>query len=365
MKDLITEQSVRKRRYKAFAIGENAFREILVHKRSIKEKYIAENARKKLGFGEILLCIVFALSFLTALGVIFSRTMYPVFPGKLLSNMGGTADPLYLKAINTYAGLEKDQNQELSTDEGILLDAAETFSWITYTVQRGDTISEIALEHSLSMDSIIALNGVTNVKRLYAGSQIKIPNMDGLPYIVKNGDSLIRIANTKGIPVEAILDANDLYTDVLQPGQSIFLPGAKMNNTELKLALGELFIYPIRGRLTSPYGWRNDPFTGVRRFHAAIDLAASTGTPIKASQDGRVSALGTNASYGNYIIISHDSGFQTLYAHLSSFKTQKGRYVYQGQTIGAVGNTGYSTGPHLHFAVYKNGRALNPLSFLD
>jgi murein DD-endopeptidase MepM/ murein hydrolase activator NlpD len=133
---------------------------------------------------------------------------------------------------------------------------------------------------------------------------------------------------------------------------------------DLRLALGELFVYPIRGRLTSSFGWRLDPISGVRRFHAALDLAASTGTTVKAAMDGRIATVGYNATYGNYIIMSHSGGYQTLYAHLHSVSVRKDAAVNQGSKIGEVGNTGYSTGPHLHFAVFRNGKAVNPLDYL-
>jgi murein DD-endopeptidase MepM/ murein hydrolase activator NlpD len=133
----------------------------------------------------------------------------------------------------------------------------------------------------------------------------------------------------------------------------------------LKLALGELFAYPVRGaRLTSAFGWRNDPITGVRRHHAAVDLAAAQGTPVKAASGGRVLAVGYNSTYGKYIVLGHSGGYQTMYAHLNTTSVIQGASVSQGDKIGEVGSTGYSTGPHLHFAVYKNGRAVNPLDFL-
>jgi murein DD-endopeptidase MepM/ murein hydrolase activator NlpD len=137
-----------------------------------------------------------------------------------------------------------------------------------------------------------------------------------------------------------------------------------MRSEDLKLALGDLFAYPVRGRLSSSYGWRNDPISGARRFHAAIDMAANTGTPVKASMDGRVATVGFNSVYGNYIILSHGGGFQTLYAHLNAVSVAQGAYVSLGSKIGEVGSTGYSTGPHLHFAVYKNGKPVNPLEYL-
>jgi murein DD-endopeptidase MepM/ murein hydrolase activator NlpD len=266
--------------------------------------------------------------------------------------------------LASYAGIP---SLEAAVHEGeeIPLELMETFNWTSYQVKRGDSVSKIAVSHGISMDAIIASNNISNARRLREGETLKIPNMDGIPYTVKKGDSLSKISKSMGVPLEAILDANDIRSDTISLGASLFIPGAKMKTEELKLALGELFIYPIRGRLTSPYGWRNDPISGVRRYHAALDMASPIGTPVKAAMDGKVSALGYNATYGRFIILSHDGGYQSMYAHLSASSVKQGDYVNQGSKIGEVGNTGYSTGPHLHFAIYKNGRALNPLDLLN
>jgi murein DD-endopeptidase MepM/ murein hydrolase activator NlpD len=263
----------------------------------------------------------------------------------------------------SYAGLIPQAIPD--SDDKIPLDLLESFAWTSYTIKQGDSISKIAAAHAISMDALIASNGITNARRLRIGEVIRIPNIDGIPYAVKKGDTLSKISGAHGVPLEAILDANDIKNDSINPGTVIFIPGAKMKTEELKLALGELFIYPIRGRMTSPYGWRNDPISGVRRFHAALDLAAPTGTPIKAAMDGRVVTLGFNSVYGKYIIMSHGGGFQTLYAHMNATSVGQGAYVPQGAKIGEVGSTGYSTGPHLHFGVFKNGKAVNPLEFLN
>jgi murein DD-endopeptidase MepM/ murein hydrolase activator NlpD len=226
-------------------------------------------------------------------------------------------------------------------------------------------VSRIAASHAISLDAIIASNGISNARRLQVGEIIKIPNMDGIPYTVKSGDTLSKISTSMGVPLEAILDANDIQSDSISKGTVLFIPGARMKQEDLKLALGELFIYPIKGRLTSPFGWRDDPISGVRRHHAALDLAAGMGTPIKAAMDGTVAVVGLDATYGNYIIIKHGNQFQTMYAHLSLTSVKERANVLQGSKIGEVGSTGYSTGPHLHFAVYKNGRAVNPLEYLN
>jgi murein DD-endopeptidase MepM/ murein hydrolase activator NlpD len=248
--------------------------------------------------------------------------------------------------------------------DAIPLPMTETFSWTDYTVRRGDSISKIAASFDLSMDAIVASNNIARARALREGEVLRIPNMDGIPVTVRRGDSLGKIGAAHGVPVTAILDANDLDSEQLTEGISLFIPGAKMNGEELRAVIGDLFIYPVRGRLSSPFGWRSDPISGERRYHAAIDLAAGMGTPVKASMDGRVTSVGFNATYGNYIIITHLDGYQTMYAHLSVVSVENSQYVVQGREIGKVGSTGYSTGPHLHFSLYKNSRSLNPLDYL-
>jgi murein DD-endopeptidase MepM/ murein hydrolase activator NlpD len=257
------------------------------------------------------------------------------------------------------------ENAASSDGENIPLDMTETFAWQDYKVKKGDSVSKIAAAFSVSMDAIISSNGITNARSLREGETLRIPNMDGIPYVVKSGDSLTKISQSMGVPLEAILDANDIQSDAINAGTTLFIPGARMNKDDLALALGELFIYPLKGsRLSSPFGWRNDPFTGERRHHAAIDLSAPQGTVVWAAMDGKVSALGYDRTYGNFIILTHAGGYQTMYAHLYSTSVKKGDTVSKGKQIGTVGNTGYSTGPHLHFAVFKNSRAVNPLDYL-
>jgi len=269
-------------------------------------------------------------------------------------------------SLAVYAGINQTAETGEKTGEAIPLDLTETFAWQSYKVKKGDSVSKIASSFSVSMDAIIASNGITNARGLREGEVLRIPNMDGIPYTVKNGDSLSRISLSMGVPMEAILDANDIQSDVINTGMTLFIPGARMKREDLRMALGELFIYPVKGaKLSSPFGWRDDPFTGVRRHHAALDLSAPQGTAVKAAMEGRVSGCGFNMTYGNFIILSHPGGFQTMYAHLHTVLVKKGEQLAQGTQIGTVGNTGYSTGPHLHFAVFRNNRAVNPLDFLN
>lgn len=235
-----------------------------------------------------------------------------------------------------------------------------------YTVKSGDTISGIAYKFSLnSIGTLIALNDISNVKRLHVGSTLKIPSIDGLFHTVKKGESLATIATKYGLNINSILDANDLKTELINVCDKLFIPGASLSNFELKKALGELFIYPVKGRLTSPFGYRRDPFTGLRSFHNGIDLANTKGTPVKSVMSGRISEIGYNSIYGNYIIIIHDGGYQSLYGHLASVFVKRGTIVSQGTHIGSIGSTGRSTGPHLHLSIYKSGKAIDPLTVLE
>lgn len=165
------------------------------------------------------------------------------------------------------------------------------------------------------------------------------------------------------MPLNSILDANDLESEIIEPGTSIFIPGARISDYEYKKATGTLFIYPTRGRLTSPFGYRTDPFTGTRRMHYGIDLANRVGTPVRATMAGTVVVVANHPQgYGKYIVIRHERGYQSLYGHLETILVRKGQRVSQGQKIGLMGSTGRSTGPHLHFSLYKNYVPVNPLA---
>ena len=127
-------------------------------------------------------------------------------------------------------------------------------------------------------------------------------------------------------------------------------------------------IQPVRNenlkRMASGFGYRTDPFTKARKMHEGMDFAAKIGTPIFATGDGVVArADNTVSGYGNHIVIRHGFGYETLYGHLSKYKSRAGQRVKRGDIIGYVGSTGRSEGPHLHYEVHKNGKVVNPLNF--
>ena len=122
--------------------------------------------------------------------------------------------------------------------------------------------------------------------------------------------------------------------------------------------------WPVKGWITSNFGMRNSPFTGRRKMHDGLDIAARTGTPIFAAADGVVSRAETTPGYGKLVVIDHGYGYRTYYGHNSKIFVKVGQRVKRGDNISAVGNTGSSTGSHLHYEVRRNGVPLNPRKYL-
>jgi murein DD-endopeptidase MepM/ murein hydrolase activator NlpD len=143
---------------------------------------------------------------------------------------------------------------------------------------------------------------------------------------------------------------------------------AKLAKDKEKLLAAIPAIQPVKNedlkQVASGFGYRSDPFTKIRKFHAGMDFSAKTGTAIYATGDGVVTIADNNSSgYGNHIVIRHGYGYETLYGHLSKYKARPGQKVKRGDVIGYVGSTGRSEAPHLHYEVHKNGEVVNPLNF--
>ncbi len=251
--------------------------------------------------------------------------------------------------------------QIAGTADSVLLN---TLKVTQYRTVRGDSLSRIAARFKLNIDTVVSWNGIRDARSLTAGTDLAIPSRNGLKYTVRRGDTLLGIAKSWGVDFNGILDANMLSSPVITVGQDLFLPDARMNPNDLNRILGNLFTYPVLGRISSYFGERPDPFTGVPDLHNGIDIVNRPGSSIVAATAGTVRAAAFNFNYGNYVILQHAGGYQTLYGHLTRSVVSKGQKVSQGQKIGELGSTGYSTGPHLHFSIFKNGEAVDPLRFL-
>ncbi|MCR4580248.1 MAG: M23 family metallopeptidase [Treponema sp.] len=247
---------------------------------------------------------------------------------------------------------------------------SSVITYQTYRVKSGDMIGFIADAFDVTQDTIISVNNIRQSRLIQPGQYLKIPSMPGIVYTVKrDGETPETIAAKYEVNSEKCALVNLLEPNSeLAAGTSLFIPDAELDWATRQEINGDLFHKPIHTRywLSSPYGWRDSPFSsGKRTFHSGIDMAVGAGTPIYAALDGKVVATGFNATYGNYVIIEHHSGYRSLYAHMSKIGCKRGNFVYTSTVIGYVGSTGMSTGPHLHFTVYKNGKTVNPSTLLN
>ena len=234
----------------------------------------------------------------------------------------------------------------------------------SYTLKKGDTLLALAIKFDLNVDTLVSVNFIQDASSIQIGQEILVPTQNGIIHTIRRNETLSSIANKYTINKNAIVDINNLQSEILSTGRQLFIPNTKMNWFDLGLILGTVFQWPAKGRLTSGYGYRVSPITGRRHFHGAIDIANRIGTPVVAAATGIVTIAGTNVVYGKHIEIKHLNGYKTLYTHLHSMYVRRGQRVGRGSTIGTMGNTGHSTGSHLHFSVLKNGKYENPLRYI-
>jgi LysM repeat protein len=235
-----------------------------------------------------------------------------------------------------------------------------------YVVRQGDTLSEIAGMFNVSVNTIIWANDLSGVNDIHSGDILEILPVSGIQHTVVKGDTLKALAKKYSGDVNEIAQYNGLDSSApLALGSTVIIPDG-----EIAPAVPTSVRSSAPSRSTrEPYlggsgseqnGYYSDPVPGAiitQGLHGwnAVDLGAARGTPIHAAADGMVIVARNNGAwnggYGNYVVITHDNGTQTLYAHMSHSIVSPGQPVSSGQIIGYVGSTGESTGPHLHFEV--------------
>lgn len=239
-----------------------------------------------------------------------------------------------------------------------------------HVVAPGENITSIAAKYGIEKETILAANDLPNADRVYVGQKLTILSTDGAIHTVKQGESLWEIARLYRTDLDAIVATNAISNpNRLRPSQELIIPGqvaasigSSIRSEQLVSADGRLlraFSWPVRGRISSSYG----PRWG--RMHHGIDIAVNTGTQVRAAARGRVSFAGWNGGYGYLVVIDHGNGVETRYAHNSKILVSVGQYVSRGQVVARSGNTGNSTGPHLHFEIRHRGNSVNPIQYLQ
>ena len=252
----------------------------------------------------------------------------------------------------------------------------------TYTVERGDTPNGIADQFGIQATTLLGGNPQLSQESslLQTGVTLVILPIDGVLHDVQPGDTLDSIAEQYGVPVQSIIDytPNNLeFPYRLYPETQILVPGAVRDvfvwtPPSLESVRGRssregsgvtpvivgtgTFIYPVNSRNFTQYFWYG---------HPGIDFAVGEGTAVVAADTGTVTFAGWNIyGYGNLIVVNHGNGYETFYAHLSGISVVPGQIVYKGNVIGSTGNTGNSSGPHIHFEIRANGVQDNPCFYV-
>lgn len=238
-----------------------------------------------------------------------------------------------------------------------------------HTIAQKENFWKVAKLYQVNIDSIIGANQGLAKLSAAAGQKIRVPNQRGVVHKIEDGESTETIAALYSVPVPSISAMNNLQPKhILVPGLELFIAGAKparlSENMTAQYSLRGIFGSPLPGRITSGMGMRKHPVGGFRGRHTGLDLAAAPGTRIDAAAAGTVLQTGEGEYIGKFVILSHKDSYTTLYGHCSQILTTAGKSVKKGQIIAKVGNTGRTTGPHLHFEIRKSGIPQNPLSYL-
>ncbi len=227
-----------------------------------------------------------------------------------------------------------------------------------HRVEFGETLWSIAQKHNINIDTLIGANNIDNMNRIKPGDSLLILPVKGLLYKIGPGQNIKSIAENFNINTSVIRKANNISSrEEAEVGRLVLIPGVKPE-FGYKDRLEKMLITPVKGRISSYYGKR------WGRIHEGVDYAVNIGTPIRSAGSGRVVYSGWSNGYGYTVIIEHRKGLRTLYAHNSKLLVYAGEWVERNEIISKSGNTGNSTGPHLHFEVRINSRAVNPLNYL-
>lgn len=297
-------------------------------------------------------------------------------------------DPGYID----FTGQETDSMlADIMTEDGFLLkpalnstegDRSTANEIFAYDVEPGDTLSSIAQRFGIKKETLVMENNLWNANSLKTGMTLKILPVDGISHVVKKGDTIDKIAKKYEVKAEDIVRQNQLEDgQVLLADSSLIIPGGKKEvappvsnggrGNSGGNAPASVSAYAYAGQASGRLIWPAPGAKLTQGYHAghyALDIANRARGPIVAAAAGKVvtAKYGWNGGYGNYIIIDHGDGMQTLYGHNEKLYVTEGQYVDQGQTISWMGNTGRvygATGIHVHFEVRIKGVKYNPKNF--
>ncbi|HOV64204.1 MAG TPA: M23 family metallopeptidase [Spirochaetia bacterium] len=284
--------------------------------------------------------------------------------GHLSAETGVSPYPLIRELTNrdaVFSQLQKDIEAYYAREAAGM--NVQSISLYGYRTQKGESLFSLASRCNLPYESIALLNRINRPGLIAEGTFLLIPNTPGIFVAALPNTDLEYLITSWRTAKE-----NSVKVKVLRNGieeEFTFLPGERFHPIERAFFLGILFRFPIpKGKISSYFGIRKNPFTGNHGFHNGIDISAPLGTEVIAAREGTVKTVGYDAVYGNYVILKHENDYETLYGHLSESLVQLNQQVNSGMILGKVGSTGLSTGPHLHFEIRRLGESKDPIPLL-
>ncbi len=306
-------------------------------------------------------------TYLVVAGILVVATLLTTGAGLIQATEDSQPEPIQNIAddepepIQAIADDEPEPMRKVAVDMPDLIRASADNN-IKYIVQAGDTLWGIARDRQVAVALLAEINDLPLHGVLLAGREIRIPRGSYIPHMVVAGEDLWAIAHKYNIEINDIISENRLENpDNLPAGEEILIPvsfGQSIAGAALAKNNWLLPLWPTFGVVSSIFGPRDG------RSHEGMDIAASEGTPVRAVKGGQVVFAGERGTYGQTVIINHGGGLRTLYAHNSEIVVHRGEVVAAGREIARVGNTGRSTGPHLHFELLYRGMPVNPARYL-
>jgi murein DD-endopeptidase MepM/ murein hydrolase activator NlpD len=291
--------------------------------------FLGKNTKKTRSFS---LTSLIALSIILIIGLFYSVERYVDF--RL-----NQSDLDSIHMVNNSLELDAPGSNKAQLD-AYIRQISELYMRLNYIDQQTDRIQQIMKKQIVGKEKLPALE--KNDK-----------SSSGGPFINDNlEDKDVKLALDNLV---AKVDAREIQYNQME--------AIMLKQTVLKLTLPTLYPVDVPYR-SSSYGWRHDPILGIRAFHSGLDFSAAQGEPIRATADGRVKTVGRGPDYGKFVVIDHGDRLETRYAHASKILVNEGDLVQREDVIALVGNTGRSTGPHLHYEIRYNNRSLDPRQYL-
>ncbi len=289
----------------------------------------------------------------------------PAFRHPLIATLNNS-DPAYIQyqqdVEENRIFIARYRQGLLGSDAEGIKKLAQGLTVYRYIVKNGEDLFTIASRCTIPYETIATLNRLAHPSVLQPGKELLLPSLPALFVPLKAESDLEKLITG------AYKDRNAFLLRIYpeeKPLDLYCLPDQGFSGTERAFFLNAAFRYPLpEVRITSSFGLRKNPVTGTIKVHQGLDLAAPVGTPVYPCRDGVVSKVGYDEVYGNYIVITHEGGWSSLYGHLGSIQTGLQSYVPSGTVIGTVGMTGQTTGPHLHFELRQEGKARDPVPLL-